>query len=41
LISVDEALKKIFEILPRNGKEKISLLDACGRVLAEDILAKK
>ena len=40
MISVDEALKKIFEILPRNGKEKISLLDACGRVLAEDILAK-
>ena len=40
MISVDEALKKIFEILPRNGKEKISLLDACGRVLAEGILAK-
>jgi len=40
LISVEDALKKIFRILPKNGNEKISLLNACGRVLAKDVLAK-
>jgi len=40
LINVEDALKKIFRILPKNGNEKISLLNACGRVLAKDVLAK-
>ena len=40
MISVEDALKKIFKILPKNGNEKISLLNACGRVLAKDVLAK-
>ncbi len=40
MISVEDALKKIFRILPKNGNEKISLLNACGRVLAKDVLAK-
>ena len=40
MISVEDALKKIYRILPKNGNEKISLLNACGRVLAKDVLAK-
>ena len=40
MINVEDALKKIFRILPKNGNEKISLLKACGRVLAKDVLAK-
>lgn len=40
MINVEDALKKIFRILPKNGNEKISLLNACGRVLAKDVLAK-
>ncbi len=41
MISVDEALNKILSNVLPLGFEKISLLDALGRVIAEDIYAKR
>jgi len=41
MIAVDEALDKILSHIHPLGFEKVSLLDALGRVLAEDISAKR
>jgi molybdopterin molybdotransferase len=41
MISVDEALDKILSHVPPLGFEKVSLLDALGRVIGEDIYAKR
>ena len=41
MISVEEALKKILPHIQPLGTEKVSLLDALGRVIAEDIYAKR
>ena len=41
MIPVDEALNKIFSHVQPLGFEKVSLLDALGRVIAEDIFAKR
>ena len=41
MITVGEALEKILSVIHPLGFEKISLLDALGRVLAEDISAKR
>ncbi len=41
MIPVDEALDKILSHVPPLGSEKVSLLDALGRVIAEDIYAKR
>ena len=41
MITVDEALDKILSHIHPLGFEKVSLLDALGRVLAEDISAKR
>lgn len=41
MITVDEALDKILSYIHPLGYEKISLLDALGRVIAEDIYASR
>lgn len=41
MIPVDEALDKILSHVQPLGFEKVSLLDALGRVIAEDIFAKR
>jgi molybdopterin molybdotransferase len=41
MISVDEALSKILSCIHPFGFEKVSLLDALGRVIAEDICAPR
>jgi molybdopterin biosynthesis enzyme len=41
MISVDEALNKILSHIQFLGSEKVSLLDALGRVIAEDICAPR
>jgi molybdopterin molybdotransferase len=41
MISVDEALKRILEAIPPLGLEKVNLLDALGRVIGEDIYARR
>ena len=41
MITVDEALDKILSHIHPLGFEKVSLLDALGRVIAEDICAKR
>jgi molybdopterin molybdotransferase len=41
MIPVDEALDKILSHVPPLGFEKVSLLDALGRVIGEDIYAKR
>jgi molybdopterin molybdotransferase len=41
MISVDEALDKILSHIRPLGFEKVSLLDSLGRVIAEDIYAKR
>jgi molybdopterin molybdotransferase len=41
MISVDEALNKILSHVQPLGSEKVSLLDALGRVMGEDIYAKR
>jgi molybdopterin molybdotransferase len=41
MISVKEALQKILEQIPRLGKERVSILEAQGRVLAEDIFSAR
>jgi len=41
MIPVDEALDKILSHVQTLGFEKVSLLDALGRVIAEDIFAKR
>jgi molybdopterin molybdotransferase len=41
MISVDEALNKILSHIHPLGPEKVSLLDALGRVIAEDICAPR
>ncbi len=37
MVTVDEALEKIFSRIHPLGFEKVSILDALGRVVAEDI----
>lgn len=39
MISVKEALNRILEQIPKLGKERVTLLQAQGRVLAEDIFS--
>lgn len=39
MISVDEALNKILSHIQPLGFEKVSILDALGRVIAEDMIA--
>ncbi len=39
MISVDEALNKILDAISPLGLEKVSILDALGRVLGEDVFA--
>ena len=41
MISVEEALEKILSHIRPLGTEKISLLEALGRVIAEDVYAKR
>jgi molybdopterin molybdotransferase len=41
MISVDEALNKILSHIHPLGSEKVSILDALGRVIAEDIYANR
>ncbi len=41
MISVDEALEKILSFIKPLGCEKVSILDALGRVIAEDIYAPR
>ena len=41
MIGVEEALEKILSHIHPLGTEKISLLDALGRVIAEDVYAKR
>jgi molybdopterin molybdotransferase len=41
MVTVDEALEKIFSRIHPLGFEKVSILDALGRVLAEDIHANR
>ncbi len=41
MITVDEALDKILSHIYLLGFEKVSLLDALGRVIAEDIYAHR
>ena len=41
MITVDEALKTILEKIPFKGMEKIPISQALGRVLMEDIIAKR
>jgi molybdopterin molybdotransferase len=40
MLSVDEAQEQMFSRLRVKGVERVSLLDACGRVLAEDLYAR-
>ncbi len=39
MISVEEALKRILDSISPLGLEKVSILDALGRVIGEDIYA--
>jgi molybdopterin molybdotransferase len=41
MILVEEALQHILERIPRLGTERVSLLQARGRVLAEEIIAPR
>lgn len=41
MVSVDEALEKILSFIKPLGAEKVSILDALGRVIAEDIYANR
>lgn len=41
MISVKEALYRILEQIPRLGKERVGILEAQGRVLAEDIFSSR
>src|SRR6266496_2670886 len=41
LTPLEDALKIVLDTVPVLGIEKISLLDALGRVLAEDIIAER
>jgi len=41
MVSVDEALEKILSFIKPLGAEKVSILDALGRVIAEDIYASR
>ncbi len=41
MISVEEARKRITAALPRLGSETVALSEACGRVLAEDVKARR
>ncbi len=41
MIEVSTALKQILEQIPVLGKERINILSALGRVLAEDIVAPR
>lgn len=41
MITVDEALKIILAKIPFKGVEKVSITEALGRVLAEDIVARR
>jgi len=39
MISVEEALNKVLDAVSPLGLEKVSILDALGRVLGEDVFA--
>ena len=41
MIKVDDALDIILEKIPFQGMEKVTITDALGRVLAEDIVARR
>jgi molybdopterin molybdotransferase len=41
MVSVDEALEKILSFIKPLGAEKVSILDALGRVIAEDLYASR
>jgi len=41
MISVEEAIRRILEQIPRLGKERLPILQSLGRVLAEDIIAAR
>ena len=41
MVTVDEALEKILSHIHSLGFEKVSILDALGRVIAEDIHANR
>lgn len=41
MISVDEALSKLFALVPEMGRETVPLTDAAGRVLAKDAVAQR
>ncbi len=41
MVSVDEALEKILSFIKPLGAEKVSILDALGRVIAEEIYANR
>ena len=41
MIKVDDALDIILEKIPFQGVEKVTITEALGRVLAEDIVARR
>jgi len=41
MISVEEAIRRILEQIPRLGKERLPILQSLGRVLAEDVVAPR
>jgi len=41
MISVKEAIQRILDQIPRLGKERVGILQAQGRVLAEDIFSPR
>ncbi len=41
MISVNEAIERILEQIPRLGKERVGILQAQGRVLAEDLFSPR
>ena len=41
MISVEEALCRILEVIVPLGREKVSILDSLGRVIGEDIYARR
>jgi molybdopterin molybdotransferase len=41
MISVEEAIHRILEQIPRLGKERLHILQSLGRVLGEDLLASR
>ncbi len=41
MISVEDALKQILEVIVPLGQEKVNILDSLGRVIGEDIYANR